>query len=258
MGDDERFAEVYDRYFARLYAYVRYRVASDDDAEDLVAETFLRAARGFARFTPLHEGSLPAWLFRIAHNLVSNHYRQLSRRPGTLSLDTIPDMAAATPLPEEAYMRQEELDYLRRIIGTLAPRQQEIISLRFFGGLRNHEIAEILELDARTVAAYLSRGLAELQRRYAGPPLADGTAFFYAADIFPTSLSPGLGRPGSARPHDDDRAPALRELMLEITRAAPEARPDFRRDLRARAVSAGSQPGLVARLGRWLRTAVKR
>jgi RNA polymerase sigma-70 factor, ECF subfamily len=250
---DTTFAEIYDRYFTRLYAYVRYRVASDDDAEDLVAETFLRAARSFSRFTPQHEGSLPAWLFRIAHNLISNYYRDTQRRPGMLSLEALPDLIDAADVPEEAYMRQEELSYLRRMIGTLAPRQQEIITLRFFADLRNQEIAEILDLDARTVAAYLSRGLAELQRRYAGPPPADGIAFYYGADVFPTSLAPGL-RPASYEQLPPNELPApLREVLYEFTRAAPEARAQFRRDLRARVLDTLPQPGIAARLIGWVR-----
>jgi RNA polymerase sigma-70 factor, ECF subfamily len=251
--ETETFEALYDRYFARLYAYVRYRVASDDDAEDLVAETFLRVARSYARFTPQHDGSLPAWLFRIAHNLISNHYRDTQRRPGTLSLEAMPEIVDTHDLPEEAYMRQEELHYLRRIIGTLAPRQQEIITLRFFADLRNQEIADILGLDARTVAAYLSRGLAELQRRYAGPPPADGMAFFYGDDVFPTSLSSGLRQPWY-EPLPTNELPApLREVLNEFTRAAPEARAQFRRDLRARALEAQQQISFASRVIGWVR-----
>jgi hypothetical protein len=198
----ETFEALYDRYFARLYAYVRYRVASDDHAEDLV--------------------------------------------------EALPEIVDAHDLPEEAYMRQEELHYLRRIIGTLAPRQQEIITLRFFADLRNQEIADILGLDAPTVTAYLSRGLAELQRRYAGPPPADGMTFFYGDDVFPTSLSFGLRQPWY-EPLPTNELPApLREVLNEFTRASPEARAQFRRDLRARALEA-QQPGIAARVLGWVR-----
>jgi RNA polymerase sigma factor (sigma-70 family) len=253
---EQRFAALYDSTFTRVYAYVRYRVSSDEDAEDLVAETFLRAARGFARFTPQHDGAAAAWLFRIAHNLTCNFYRQHSRRPGTVSLDALPNLPDNADQPEEVLMREEELSYLRRVIGTLAPRQQEIITLRFFGGLRNQEIAEILELDARTVAAYLSRGLAELQRRYSGPSAADGVAFFYADDVFPTSLAPGL-RQSYGQPQGPAELPdELREVLLAFSRAAPEALPDFRRDLRAQALASAARPGIAAQLKGWLRKVV--
>lgn len=149
-------------------------------------------------------------------------------------------------------MREEELSYLRRIVGTLAPRQQEIITLRYFGGLRNQEIAEILELDARTVAAYLSRGLAELQRRYHGPSTADDVALFYAGDVFPTSLSSGLRSAWGAQASLDE----LHEVSILFSRAAPEALPNFRRDLRAQALAATTRPGIVTQLTGWLRKVI--
>jgi len=55
---------------------------------------------------------------------------------------------------------------LHHQLRALTPRRQEIVALRFFGGLRNREIAAVLDLDERTVAAHLARGLADLQRAY--------------------------------------------------------------------------------------------
>jgi RNA polymerase sigma factor (sigma-70 family) len=63
-------------------------------------------------------------------------------------------------------IRQERFDILRRMIDTLPPRRQEVITLRFFGGLRNQEIAAMLDLDERTVASHLARALSDLNRRY--------------------------------------------------------------------------------------------
>ncbi len=52
------------------------------------------------------------------------------------------------------------------MIETLSPRRQEVITLRFFGELRNQEIAEILSLDERTVASHLCRAIEDLQNKY--------------------------------------------------------------------------------------------
>jgi DNA-directed RNA polymerase specialized sigma24 family protein len=61
----------------------------------------------------------------------------------------------------------EQFLNLRCLIGTLSPRRQEIITLKFFGGLRNREIALMLALDERTVASHLCRGLEDLHRKLA-------------------------------------------------------------------------------------------
>lgn len=162
----EDFGELYDSYFPRLYAYLSYRVTSRQDAEDLVAETFLKAVKAFPRFKAEHEYSVAAWLFRIAHNLLSNFRRQQRHWQEWVPLEIAENLPATDLAPEEILLQQERALHVRRLLGGLAPRQQEVISLKYFGGLRNQEIAHIMELDERTVSAYLNRGLQELQQRY--------------------------------------------------------------------------------------------
>ena len=67
------FAPIYDHYFPRVYAYVRYRVYDPQDAEDIVADAFLKAAQSLQRFRWRHANSFAAWLFRIVHNLVMDY-----------------------------------------------------------------------------------------------------------------------------------------------------------------------------------------
>ncbi len=165
-GDLEAFRRLYRHYFPRVYAYIGYRVGREQDTEDLTAETFLKAMEGLSGFRWRGEGSFAAWLFRIAHNLVSNFYRAGQKAPEPIPPEALPDLQSLDGLPADALARKELLANLRRLIGTLSPRQQEIVTLRFFGGLRNKEIAALLELDERTVAAYLSRGVHRLQDRY--------------------------------------------------------------------------------------------
>ncbi len=162
------FVHLYDHYFPRIHAYIRYRVHSSQDAEDLVADVFFKAIRNLGRFKWRHKGSFAAWLFRIAHNLIVDYYRQHERVAFLFeSGDELTEPTNRASLPEVILTQQETFQQVRALIATLSPRRQEIITLKFFGGLRNREIASILKLDERTVAAHLSRGLRDLQRRYA-------------------------------------------------------------------------------------------
>jgi RNA polymerase sigma-70 factor (ECF subfamily) len=173
--DPRAFVHLYDHYFPRIQAYVRYRVHSSQDAEDLIADVFFRAIRKLGRFKWRHEGSFAAWLFRIAHNLIVDYYRQHERVE--LSFEPGDDLGLTNhaPLPEIVLTQQETFQQMRALIAMLSPRRQEIITLKFFGGLRNHEIANILKLDERTVAAHLSRGLRDLQQRYAAQRQSEAT-----------------------------------------------------------------------------------
>lgn len=167
QNDPQAFAQLYDAYFPRMHAYVRYRVPGTQDAEDLIADVFFRALRELPQFKWRHDGSFAAWLFRIAHNLVADHYRRrASLHLPLVTFDSIPEPVNPAPPPDEVAMQQEAFQQIRALVTTLSPRRQEIITLRFFGGLRNREIASILGLDERTIAAHVSRGLRDLQSRY--------------------------------------------------------------------------------------------
>src|SRR5207253_624411 len=79
------FAALYEHYFPRIYTYIRYRVDSDDVADDLTAFVFERALERIQRYDAAR-APFGAWLFGIARNAVGNHRRGLWR---WLSLDAV-------------------------------------------------------------------------------------------------------------------------------------------------------------------------
>jgi RNA polymerase sigma-70 factor (ECF subfamily) len=175
-ADPRAFAPLYDHYFPRVHAYVCYRVYDPHDAEDVIAEVFLRAIRNLRGFKWQHDRSFAAWLFRIAHNRVVDHARQ--RKRAGLALDPQEDLAEwadRAPLPEEVVAQQQSFQHMRALVATLSPRRQEVITLKFYGGLRNVEIARVLGLDERTVAAHLCRALQDLERKCTAPSRPEWT-----------------------------------------------------------------------------------
>ena len=165
--DPRAFVHLYDHYFPRIHAYVCYRVHRQQDAEDIIADVFFKAIRGLGHFEWRNKSSFAAWLFRIVHNLIVDYYRQHEQAELLLNpREHLAELTSHTPLPDQVLAQRETFQQVRALIATLSPRRQEVITLKFFGGLRNYEIANILGLDERTVAAHLSRGLRDLQRRY--------------------------------------------------------------------------------------------
>ena len=165
QGDPNAFQALYDHYFPRVYAYVSYRVGRVKDSEDIVADTFLTVVDNLNGFEWRGEGSFAARLFRIARNRVSDFYRRGRGSEETIPLEDLPDLASGALLPSDALAQKEKFACLRQLIGILSPRRQEVITLRFFAGLRNKQIAALLDLDERTVASHLCRGLRDLHQK---------------------------------------------------------------------------------------------
>ena len=159
----EAFRELYRHYFPRVYAYVAYRVRREQDAEDVVADVFMQVVKNLHRFEYRGEGAFTAWLFRIAINQVNQFYRHNDE---PLALDDVPEIQAHQLAPDQAVLRKEQFLQLSQLIATLPPRRREIVTLKFYGGLRNREIARVLKLDERTIASHLSWALNDLRRKY--------------------------------------------------------------------------------------------
>jgi RNA polymerase sigma-70 factor (ECF subfamily) len=160
VGQAEDYTELYREYLPRILNFIRLRVDSEEVAQDLTAAVFERAVA--KQHTLRKRGAFGGWLFRIARNVVAGYYR---KRRLTVPLENIGPQPVANPSPPEAVMHQEELEALRAAVGGLSEREQEIIQLKFGGGLGNQEIAEVMGLRAGHVAVIVYRALRRLRAR---------------------------------------------------------------------------------------------
>jgi len=160
------FAEIYDKHFDRIYAYVRCRVASGAVAEDICSAAFGKAFENFSQYDPAR-GEPVQWLFGIARNEVNRHLRRsaiVSFIPLDLFGDIFGDRAAAGPDAGETgelYAALEELE----------PKERDLISLKFYSGLNNREIAGLTGLSESNVGTILYRCMAKLRKKLAAEGL---------------------------------------------------------------------------------------
>ncbi len=155
----EEFEMVYADCFRGVYGYIAARVWDSQTAEDLTSETFLRAWR---RWPPRKTtGNVPkAWVYRIARNLVIDHYRTSNRRP-TVALDGI-DASDPREIPGES--RHLDTLALQMTLATLPERDQDVLTLRL-AGLSNREIGAVLELSEAAAGMACLRALRRLRDR---------------------------------------------------------------------------------------------
>src|SRR3954447_9222160 len=141
----------------RVYAYVAYRIGDGPDAEDVTSETFERALR-YKNSFDRSKGEPAAWVIGIAR-------RCLARNPARESLsDQVADAPGATDLEEEAVRRVD----LRAGLATLAPRDRELLALRYGGDLTAAQIGQLLELGTNAVEVALHRARDRLAAALSG------------------------------------------------------------------------------------------
>lgn len=161
--DRAAFAVLYRRYLDRVYGYAYHQLGDHHDAEDATERTFLDAMRGIERYRD--EGSgFRAWLFRIAHNTVSNARRSRGRRR-TQALDDGDEHVDPALGPQGLLLRAEELRRVRRALDELPDDRRQVVLLRFGDGLSSREIGAVLDRSEGAVRVLLHRALRDLATR---------------------------------------------------------------------------------------------
>lgn len=155
------FAELYDRYFDKVYNYVRYHVRLAAEADDVTGRIFEAALRGYETYDQAR-GPAQGWLFGIARNAVADWARGRNRR-GEVSLDDAPEPADRDPRPPDALERKEERARLLDAIAGLDERSRDIIALKFSSGMNNREIAGLTGLGESNVGIIIFRAVKKMQ-----------------------------------------------------------------------------------------------
>jgi RNA polymerase sigma-70 factor, ECF subfamily len=157
-GDTQAFAKVYDVFVDSIYRYIFFKVKKDD-ALDLTETVFLKVWENLKSYRR-GDSYFSSWIFRIAHNVVVDHYR-LSREYAQLD-QQIPD---EKPHNNPVHQTEERLsqDTLRKAIRKLKRSYQQVILLKYVNDLENHEIARILKRSEGNLRILKFRALKALK-----------------------------------------------------------------------------------------------
>ena len=159
--DPAAFAALYRRYVTPVYRYLYSRVGNAADAEDLTAQTFVAALEGLHGYR--ERGNFAAWLFTLAHNKAADHHRQQHPQ---LPLDEALDSPGHGENPMTSMMRKEALQRLSALIAGLQEDKQELLRLRFAGGLTYPEIARAMGRSEAAVKMAVHRLLRRLEAEW--------------------------------------------------------------------------------------------
>lgn len=169
-GDTSSFGELYERFFDQIYRYVSFKTGSPSEAEDITGEVFVRMLESIHKFK-WQGHPFSSWLFRIAHNLVVDHFRRKGKR-NVVSLDNATINVEAVAVDVDSHIDTEmSMDEVRKAMVGLTVLQKEVISLRFAAGLSVAETAEAVGKKENAVKALQHAGLKKL-RRFLNPELS--------------------------------------------------------------------------------------
>jgi RNA polymerase sigma-70 factor (ECF subfamily) len=162
----DSFAEMHEQHRERILHYLHRLTRHAPLAEDLTQETFFRASRALESFRG--EAKLSTWLYRIATNLYFDHRRKASSRPAEAlecpgQPEELPDAAnlsiSGPRLPDRLFEDSEMGSCVREFVDRLPPDHKAVIILHDLEGLKNREIAGVLDcsLDAVKIRIHRAR-----------------------------------------------------------------------------------------------------
>ncbi len=161
-GSRDAFGLLYERHRTTIARYVSARIRDPGEAEDLTEAIFESAWRAMGRY---REQGVPflAWLYRLAHNRVVDHYRAL--RPTVTLIPEVHESVEDESAPLDLNIDSADLI---KALNLLTEDQRDVIVLRFVQGMSGREVAQTLDKREDAVRALQFRALATLRRILAG------------------------------------------------------------------------------------------
>lgn len=159
--DEPMFIAIYDEYASKVYKYCYFRVSSKEDAEDLSSQVFTRAWDYIKAGKEVD--NIRAFIFRIAHNLVIDHYRKGKK---TISLE---DLKQDIPSEDgEKFVGDLDLklviNQVKEKLDKLPENYQSAVVLRFINDLSVKEVAQIMETSENNVSVIIHRAIIRLKK----------------------------------------------------------------------------------------------
>lgn len=149
--DKHAFEAFYKTNVDRIYRYVFFRVGRNVSvAEDLVSEIFMKALKNFHKFDPSISQS--AWIYRIAHNHLANHFRDQKK---DVDLEDVQLVLAGEDGRKTFEAREEEMKLYEALDG-LSPEDRKLVTMKYLEGYSYKEMAQVIEkrTDALKVATH--------------------------------------------------------------------------------------------------------
>lgn len=157
MNKKRKFGKLYDRYVEEIYRFIFLKVSTTDIAEDLTSETFRKGWEVFQTDSKIK--NFRAYLYRIAKNLIIDHYRTKKNHFSSDNLELIDNSKGL----EEKVAISTEMERVKKALNSINDTYQDIIIFRYLEEMEISEIAELMQKSEVAVRVLTHRALQALE-----------------------------------------------------------------------------------------------
>jgi RNA polymerase sigma-70 factor, ECF subfamily len=163
QGDKDALRQIYQDYFSPVYNFIRLRVDDGPQADDLTSEVFVKLMTAF-RDGKAPRQSLRGWLFRVARNVLYDHFGGGQQKYTEEALEEWVPASREDSDPEIRLLQLADSQRVRRAMERLSADQQEVLVLRFAQGLSVEETADLMGKNINTVKSLQFRAVNGLRQ----------------------------------------------------------------------------------------------
>lgn len=168
QGNNDAFDQLLKKYSDKVFAYIIRTVKNEDVANDIFQVTFVKAILTIKQGRYTENGKFPAWITRIAHNLIIDYYRQTKaenlQSSSISEVDVLNRKELSEATIEEDIISRQLMEDVRSLIKYLPDPQREVLTMRFYRNMSFKEIAEETRVSINTALGRMRYAVLNLRR----------------------------------------------------------------------------------------------
>ena len=168
QGSNEAFDVLLKRHQDRIFSYILRIIKNEDVANDIFQETFVKAIMTIKQGRYTNNGKFPAWVSRIAHNLIIDYYRQEKsenmQSADIQEVDVLNRKELCEETIEDILVSEQIRSDVKHLVEQLPPLQKEVLRMRYYQGLSFKEIAELTDVSINTALGRMRYAIINLRR----------------------------------------------------------------------------------------------
>ncbi|MGB2762229.1 MAG: sigma-70 family RNA polymerase sigma factor [Minisyncoccales bacterium] len=158
---EKKFSKIYDQYIDKIFRFVFLKVDSQETAQDLCSEVFMRIWQSLNKGNNIKNPQ--AFAYQVARNLIADHYRQNSKAK-LISIDNCKEIEDNRASLEEKSLLTSDVNSVKLALNNIKPEYQDVILCHYLDDLSVPELAEMMNKPQGTIRVILHRGLKALKK----------------------------------------------------------------------------------------------